>query len=111
MRASIHAPQRGWQRMPIRCVRDFVSLGRPAKSHRVSVLPLHAPRGVAAQQADDLLAVDVVEIALDRMLEATRGDGEGDGLVWSREIAARQSVKQSSGERIAAADAIDDVAN
>src|SRR5687767_11766993 len=78
---------------------------------RSPVLPLHPTGGVAAHESDDLVAGDVVEVAVHAMLEATGCDGEGDGVVRRAEVRIIESVKQAGRERIAATDAIDDVAN
>src|SRR5262245_33011463 len=75
------------------------------------MLPLHAARDVAAQQGDDLFARDVVEVAVDRVLEATGGDGESDRAVRRGEVRAIERIEQPRSKRVAAADAIDDVAN
>src|SRR5687767_7324259 len=75
------------------------------------MLALHAPGGVAGEEGGDFFARNVVEIALNRVLEATGGDGEGDRSAWLLEISAVQRVEQAGGKRIAGTDAIDDVAD
>src|SRR4051794_27054227 len=75
-----------------------------------TVLPLHPSAGIPAHQRQHLVFGYIVEIALYRVLEATRRDREFQRPLRPGKVGRVQGTEQTGGKRIAGADPIDDVA-